>query len=1203
MERHAQRPAARRDELTAAIRRVRRRWRLRVALAGLAVVLAATLVALLAGTVVMERFRFSDGAVTWARVVVYVVAAGAALRWLLVPAARRVSDERVALYIEEREPSLGAALLSAIDARSAEGSPVLAARLVEDAAQRVRALDDGRRVERAALRRAAGMTAGIVAVAALLILLAPPYVRSGARLVFWPWQEAEAATPYRVTVQPGSVTIPRGADLAVSARLLGFESEQAELLVRRGAAPEWERVPMSAGARPGEYAARLFDVDTAAEYAVEAAGVRSPTFAVTVTDLPTVRTISLDYRFPAYTGLAPQKVEDGGDIAALRGTEVTVTATPTMPVRGGRLVVEGGAPVPLALGADGRLAGALRVDKAGFYRVELVAPDGQTVRGSLDYVVDVLPDRPPTVAIREPGRDVKATRLEEVFASVEAEDDYGVGQVELVYSVNGGDQRTVALHSARGRRTPQVTAGHTFFLEELPLKPGDVVSYFARARDNDAVSGAHSATSDIYFVQVKPFGQTYRQAEQQGGAGQQGGEESPNALSARQREIIAATFKLARDRAATPDAQWREDMTTLALAQARLKEQVEALAARVQQRGGTALQADSGMREIMEALPLAAAEMKAAEEQLGRRRASEALPPEQRALQQLQRAEAAFREVQVSFGAPQGGGGGGAPPDAEDLADLFALEADKRQNQYESVERGERQQQEADREVDKTLERLRELAARQQREAERARREAEAMRAQSGSNSSAGGGGGSGQRQLAQEAEQLARQLERLSRETPSPELRESARRLNEAADAMRRAAAGQPGSASATAASALDRLEQARRQLESGRSSRLERDARDAERRAAALAEQQERVAADAGRAGARSAEEEARLLAEKDSMAARVSALERDLDRMARESRREQPEASRKLQEAANAVRGSQIRERLRFSKDVARGGSPEYARNLEGQIQENLNGLRDRVAEAARAVREPESRAADRTLERARELARGAESMAERLRQRREQGGAGAEERGEAGQPGEAGQAGAEGQEGQEGQEGAAGQQGQQGGQAAGRQGQPGGQAGTPGAAPGGGNVAPPSGRSVPGTAAGGRGGGLQGGQGMGTGRLSPEDARQFGREMESRRAEAEELRRALARQGYETGDLEALIRQMRELESQRVYNDPEEAERLQAAVADGLKAFEFALRRRIEGDRPDQLRVGGSDDVPEGFRKLVEEYYRSLGRARE
>ena len=62
-------------------------------------------------------------------------------------------------------------------------------------------------------------------------------------------------------------------------------------------------------------------------------------------------------------------------------------------------------------------------------------------------------------------------------------------------------------------------------------------------------------------------------------------------------------------------------------------------------------------------------------------------------------------------------------------------------------------------------------------------------------------------------------------------------------------------------------------------------------------------------------------------------------------------------------------------------------------------------------------------------------------------------------------------------------------------------------------------------------------------MGVGRLSAEDARQFGREMESRRAEAEELRRALARQGYDTGELEALIRQMRALESARVYDDPE------------------------------------------------------------
>ena len=34
---------------------------------------------------------------------------------------------------------------------------------------------------------------------------------------------------------------------------------------------------------------------------------------------------------------------------------------------------------------------------------------------------------------------------------------------------------------------PEVTASHTLYLEELGLKPGDFVSYYAKAADNDGV--------------------------------------------------------------------------------------------------------------------------------------------------------------------------------------------------------------------------------------------------------------------------------------------------------------------------------------------------------------------------------------------------------------------------------------------------------------------------------------------------------------------------------------------------------------------------------------------------------------------------------------------------------------------------------------------------------------------------------------------
>ena len=71
-------------------------------------------------------------------------------------------------------------------------------------------------------------------------------------------------------------------------------------------------------------------------------------------------------------------------------------------------------------------------------------------------------------------------------------------------------------------------------------------------------------------------------------------------------------------------------------------------------------------------------------------------------------------------------------------------------------------------------------------------------------------------------------------------------------------------------------------------------------------------------------------------------------------------------------------------------------------------------------------------------------------------------------------------------------------------------------------------------------------------------------------------------------------------MRALESAGAYDDPEELQRLQASVIDGLKTFEFGLRRRIEGTGRDRPLLSGSDEVPPGYRQLVEEYYRSLSR---
>src|SRR5207253_11449121 len=95
-----------------------------------------------------------------------------------------------------------------------------------------------------------------------------------------------------------------------------------------------------------------------------------------------------------------------------------------------------------------------------------------------------------------------------------------------------------------------------------------------------------------------------------------------------------------------------------------------------------------------------------------------------------------------------GGGGGGGDQMADDLADLFELELDKLANQYEMQQRAGEQSR--DRQIDELAEKLKELARRQQAEAERQRRAAAA-------GNQNGGGSGTQQRALADEAEQAAR--------------------------------------------------------------------------------------------------------------------------------------------------------------------------------------------------------------------------------------------------------------------------------------------------------------------------------------------------------------------------------------------------------------------------------------------------------------
>jgi hypothetical protein len=101
---------------------------------------------------------------------------------------------------------------------------------------------------------------------------------------------------------------------------------------------------------------------------------------------------------------------------------------------------------------------------------------------------------------------------------------------------------------------------------------------------------------------------------------------------------------------------------------------------------------------------------------------------------------------------------------------------------------------------------------------------------------------------------------------------------------------------------------------------------------------------------------------------------------------------------------------------------------------------------------------------------------------------------------------------------------------------------------------------------------------------------------------RLAEAQALRQELARQGRDVSELDERHPRLRSLEAGEPWNNAENVQRLQASLVDGIKQFEFGLRRDMLGTTRDRLFLSGTDEVPEGFREMVEEYYRRLARAR-
>ncbi len=573
------------ENIMTRLRAVRRQWRWLIfsesalkCFAILALLMASTLIIL---TLSFQAWQFPFS--RWIRIAILLLAIGGAIyaviRTLILPLLGKFTDTAVAARLESTQTETEFAsenrILSAIQLRKnltdnpLGYAPEFIEHLIVQAGQDIEQVQPKQifQSELQKIKRNAGMAiagAGLLLITHLLL----PTAFTGFALAFQTLPKAlqEDASYLKDTIQiteiqPGSIQIERGSDVKVTAKVNGHFDAPVSLYYRVGSVDEvtstaeWQPLPMyRSPIDPGRvsqtsdtlfpYSATLENVTRPLQYYISVSEVVSARYQVTISNEPIVTQFQYRLNYPAYTRLQPQTLPaDIGDIQVLFGTEIVFTGKSNKPLQKASLVFEASGDVPLEvteedtaqLTEDGQattptlqtMRGAFIAQQSENYHIQITDVEGFTNRAPVKYMLTVLEDAAPDVAIVEPARDTVLDDAMLVELKVEATDDYGIQELQLVYRVESEGAEEVNVPLKRWdpagtvvRRSVSVT--YAWDVDRIGIFPGEVLAYYVQALDIDNVSGPNIGKSHTYTLRFPSLSELYdaiaseQEVEQQG---------------------------------------------------------------------------------------------------------------------------------------------------------------------------------------------------------------------------------------------------------------------------------------------------------------------------------------------------------------------------------------------------------------------------------------------------------------------------------------------------------------------------------------------------------------------------------------------------------------------------------------------------------------------------------------------------------------
>lgn len=379
-------------------------------------------------------------------------------------------------------------------------------------------------------------------LALLLVLLvaSPSTVTGPTRRIVNYTTDFERPAPFAFRVLTEPLTVQQGEDF-----VLQVVAEGEALPAEAHIVVEGRRYRMTRGtnAQRAEFSYTFNKLQHSALFRLEGGGVSSPEYRLEVLPNPTVVEFRMLLSYPAYTGRESETVVNLGDASVPEGTVVrwlfqTQDADSLFfSIANSRIT--------LSPDANGRVEVARRIMETTDYGFCVGnGRERRTVSDTLKYSLSAIKDAVPVISVEEmmdslhPDRRLFRGRIK---------DDYGFSKLAFVHrTTNAKDSSRNASSEAEialGKEASQEFF-FSFNTAELPLSPGDELSYWFEVFDNDAIHGPKKACSQMFEIKIPSEDELDQMLERTNNEVRQSAENQMSELQRLQQEINEMMRKL-----------------------------------------------------------------------------------------------------------------------------------------------------------------------------------------------------------------------------------------------------------------------------------------------------------------------------------------------------------------------------------------------------------------------------------------------------------------------------------------------------------------------------------------------------------------------------------------------------------------------------------------------------------------------------------